>query len=261
MNQVQPDVVTPLQSSQAESYPAYPQSPSRSSVPAQPTPTRQQTDYGDWMAPAAAGVGAGVLGSEAYRRHNAREPTVEENDTQEPIPEENTSREPIYEENYNNEPRFNPTTGNSVPVMTTTNTVPHSTMHLPVTEPIPAAEEMPRRNMPVRESVPTPAPQMLPTSNTGASNAGVFNENRGVSGALSNPGSVSYGIDGLGGLERKGARETGAIFPSVVRHNTDMSISQLHVPGEFPVSSGRVQPSTTVQGDFVPPSHWDLARE
>lgn len=38
----------------------------------------------------------------------------------------------------------------------------------------------------------------------------------------------------LGGLEAEGARETGAFFPRVVRHGTDMSISQLHVPGEYP---------------------------
>ena len=38
----------------------------------------------------------------------------------------------------------------------------------------------------------------------------------------------------LGGLESEGAHETGTIFPKVVRHDTNMSISQLHVPGKFP---------------------------
>jgi hypothetical protein len=38
----------------------------------------------------------------------------------------------------------------------------------------------------------------------------------------------------LGGLEREGAHETGTIFPKVIRHDTDMSISQLHIPGKFP---------------------------
>ena len=37
----------------------------------------------------------------------------------------------------------------------------------------------------------------------------------------------------LGGLESEGARETGAVFP-MIRHDTNMSISQLHVPGKFP---------------------------
>lgn len=38
----------------------------------------------------------------------------------------------------------------------------------------------------------------------------------------------------LGGLEREGAHETGTIFPRVIRHDTDMSISHLHIPGKFP---------------------------
>ena len=40
--------------------------------------------------------------------------------------------------------------------------------------------------------------------------------------------------ENLGGLESEGAHETGKIFPKVIRHDTDMSISQLHVPGKFP---------------------------
>ena len=39
---------------------------------------------------------------------------------------------------------------------------------------------------------------------------------------------------GLVGLERDDARDTGAPFPVAVRHNTAMSVSQLHVPGKFP---------------------------
>lgn len=38
----------------------------------------------------------------------------------------------------------------------------------------------------------------------------------------------------LGGMEREGAHETGAIFPKVIRHDTEMSVSQLHIPGEYP---------------------------
>ena len=36
--------------------------------------------------------------------------------------------------------------------------------------------------------------------------------------------------DNLGGLESQGAHETGAVFPKVVRRDTEM----LHVPGEYP---------------------------
>jgi hypothetical protein len=37
----------------------------------------------------------------------------------------------------------------------------------------------------------------------------------------------------LGGNEKEGAHETGQLFPRVIRHDTNMSISKLHVPGEF----------------------------
>jgi len=48
---------------------------------------------------------------------------------------------------------------------------------------------------------------------------------------------ASSGDEHLGGLESEGARETGRIFP-IVRHDTDMSVSALHVPGEFPKKAG-----------------------
>lgn len=38
----------------------------------------------------------------------------------------------------------------------------------------------------------------------------------------------------LAGNENEGAHETGAFFPRVVRHDTEMSVSNLHIPGEFP---------------------------
>lgn len=38
----------------------------------------------------------------------------------------------------------------------------------------------------------------------------------------------------LGGHEKEGAHETGQFFPQVVRHDTDISVSRLHVPGQFP---------------------------
>lgn len=38
----------------------------------------------------------------------------------------------------------------------------------------------------------------------------------------------------LGGLEQEGAHETGKLFPAVIRHDTDVSVSRLHIPGGFP---------------------------
>lgn len=39
--------------------------------------------------------------------------------------------------------------------------------------------------------------------------------------------------DVLGGLEREGAHETGT-FPRIVKHDTSLSVSRLHVPGTYP---------------------------
>ena len=65
--------------------------------------------------------------------------------------------------------------------------------------------------------------------------------------------------EGLGGLENKGARSTGHIFPSVVRHNTDMSVSNLHIPGEFPKTPGAT--SSTSGSTATGPLAWEAARE
>ncbi|EME77800.1 uncharacterized protein MYCFIDRAFT_205303 [Pseudocercospora fijiensis CIRAD86] len=46
--------------------------------------------------------------------------------------------------------------------------------------------------------------------------------------------STSVAEAPLGGNEKLGAHETGAFFPRVIRHDTELSVSQLHVPGEFP---------------------------
>jgi len=50
-------------------------------------------------------------------------------------------------------------------------------------------------------------------------------------GTISSP-SRSFAEDKTGGPTQM--RETGRIFPAVLRHNTDMSVSQLHIPGEYP---------------------------
>lgn len=104
-------------------------------------------------------------------------------------------------------------------------------------------------------AVPEPKPEPMqaetrqmgqPSEPEPASNAAAFLGNRDTS--LSQPSDstgsvissstaatdVSTSSGELGGLEGKGAHETGSIFPAVVRHNTNMSVSALHVPGEYP---------------------------
>lgn len=134
-------------------------------------PTEQ---YGDWMAPVAAGVagaGAGTLGTEAYRRHQQDAA----------VPEDAQAKE----EKHGVLPQTTAQWGGD-----TTDS----------------------------------------SDNANAANAGVAPA---VGGGKS-PGEILRDAQGrLGGLEGRGAHETGK-FPTVVRHDTDMSISALHVPGQFP---------------------------
>lgn len=74
------------------------------------------------------------------------------------------------------------------------------------------------------------APYYPSRTNTGLSNTDLSN-NRLSDNRLSD--------NGLSGQEKEGARETGNIMPPVLRHDTDMSVDQLHVPGEFPGQSQR----------------------
>ncbi|KAG9948798.1 hypothetical protein KCU85_g4685, partial [Aureobasidium melanogenum] len=197
-------------------------------------PMRQNTNYSDWMAPAAAGVGAGVLGTEAYRHQQNRD----------------LSSNPIAEEQQT-----------------------------------PYGDERPRDLTGGHATMPT-------TVDAATHNPSAFAANNGISGVTSNGTAYSaetagaQSSDGLGGLESAGAHETGNIFPKVVRHDTDMSVSKLHVPGEFPPATPgfaptaqkvdpiaeqnaeqRTQttwaprPTIGTNGTFIAPSAWDLARE
>ena len=57
----------------------------------------------------------------------------------------------------------------------------------------------------------------------------------GTSTALHDHASSDGMADGeLGSLESEGAHLTDSLFPKIVRHDTDMTISALHVPGKFP---------------------------
>lgn len=116
---------------------------------------RHNSSYGDWMAPAAAGVagaGIGAVGADAYRRHQQDA------------------------------------------VVPQTDAIDHANV---------AAVEA------NKEVVP-------PTS------------------AASTTGVADVAANPLGGHEREGAHETGQFFPQVVRHDTDISVSRLHVPGQYP---------------------------
>ncbi|THW72035.1 hypothetical protein D6D19_06873 [Aureobasidium pullulans] len=209
-------------------------------------PVRQNTNYSEWMAPAAAGVGAGALGAEAYHRHQDRDlPSNIEEEQQTPYADERPreltgghAAMPTSNEAATSNPAAF-ANNNGISGATYTGTAPFPVL-------IPNSANVPQ------------SPEFVPYS---ASTFGA-------------PTPAAEGSEHLGGLESDGAHQTGAIFPRVVRHDTDMSVSQLHVPGEFPPAtpgfapteekterSLSPRPAIGSHGTFIAPSAWELARE
>jgi hypothetical protein len=194
-------------------------------------PARQNSNYSDWMTPAAAGVGAGVVGSEAYHHEQSRD-----------VPHSRSIEE---EQNpYFDEERPHGATSDYTSTNTNNNGISGATY-----------------------TGTAPLPVLIPTS------ANVPQSPEFVPYVAETPGTQTPRSPGLDGLEGGGAHKTGAFFPSVVRHDTDMSVSQLHVPGEFPPATPGVgmspaeenlqapRPTVGSHGTFVAPSAWDMARE
>lgn len=151
-----------------------------------PAHERGHSSYGDWMAPAALGAGAGAAGTAAYNH-------------------------------YNNQSEPEPTQYPSA----TTAPEPGAAGDRSLADPMPAA---PSTVAPTTEgSTYLSYPSTAGNGVAGSSSA-----------AAAPVANASASNDGLGGLEARGAHETGQIFPRVVRHDTDMSVGQLHVPGSFP---------------------------
>lgn len=178
------------------------------------------------MAPAALGAGAGVAGAAAYNHHNnGNEQKLQEQAAREAElvddggAQAGTSRyepntlEPSLEQQAAKEAELvddggADLAGNRGLATAPTNSTPGTVDNAPL-----AAQ--PAANGPNSTFLSYP------------STAG--------SGVAGSSDLSAAPLDGaLGGLESRGAHETGHIFPSVVRHNTDISVSQLHVPGSFP---------------------------
>ena len=219
----------------------------------QPAPTYQQpapinsseNQHADWIAPAAAGVGAGVAGTAAYNHYNQnREP-----ETQQVQPPTTASTN---------------VASNTAPINASSGTSPTSSAETtPFVAPVAATPRHPTSspfNSIDTALETTPPGTGLPGSvdnpplatTAHATNGGTYlsypaETGAGLAGSSATPvtglnsssstSPVTGGVDGnssvLGGHEAKGAHETGR-FPKVVRHDTDISVSQLHVPGEFP---------------------------
>jgi hypothetical protein len=212
-------------------------------------PIRQNTNYGSWMAPAAAGVGAGALSSEAYHHQQDKDlPSADTLAEEQQTPYEDERPRDLTAGNNPTMPTSNEAATNNPAAFTSNNGISGAT-HT-TTAPFPVL-------IPHSSNVPQ-SPEFVPYSSS-------------TYGAETPRAESS---DALGGLEREGAHETGAFFPKVVRHDTDMSVSQLHVPGEFPPAtpgfplneenterSWSPRPTIGSHGTFVAPSAWEQARE
>ncbi|PSN62550.1 hypothetical protein BS50DRAFT_577456 [Corynespora cassiicola Philippines] len=141
---------------------------------------RHDSTYGDWMAPAAGGVAAGALGTEAYRRHQMNQ---EQNQQQ---PEE-TGHANL---NHQAVPERHP--DHTAPVAAAT-----------------TSEELEPDSL-----ATTPSAEGKPFL------GGAEAVSAAASSKAANGGPVSQDI--------------AEAFPAVQRHNTDMSVSDLHVPGQYP---------------------------
>ncbi|KAF7191583.1 Phosphatidylinositol 4,5-bisphosphate-binding protein SLM1 [Pseudocercospora fuligena] len=186
INQAQP--VVPEQQQQ----PFLGREPATSFNQVQESLARHNSGYGDWMAPAAAGVagvGAGALGAEAYQHHQReQEPVVPQ---EIPVEEKNSLR------------GLDADAGAFV----FPNAVGESHGTEPMLPSVPPASDI--------NHAPVVAAPLTTATDASATSTGVAEAP-------------------LGGNEKLGAHETGAFFPRVIRHDTELSVSQLHVPGEFP---------------------------
>ena len=197
----------------------HPQQPQQPQQPEQPFLGDSEADqsaslarvnsmYGDWMAPAAgaaAGAGAGMMGAE-YWRNQRNQAAVREG-----VPEQSAPR---------GEPAAMPAQPREREVERFGNNGNQTAFSS-------------------NRGAEAPTPGILPATTFGGFNEpAAFSNKAAVSEPVFGSGTqdtnTSTATPGLGGLERQGAHETGRFFPSIVRHDTNMSISALHVPGEYP---------------------------
>lgn len=171
-----------------------------SALPRDPDP--RHSSYGNWMAPAALGAGAGVAGTAAYNHMNNKEDDIQQQQQQQqPLqPETGVAGSRGLEDSLPAAPA--PTTTSS-----TNNIIP----------------------IPAYNNADMPNEQI-----TNTASAGPTTLNYGPAPTTAAAATTTDKGTTLGGQEAAGAHETGHIFPSVVRHDTDISVSQLHVPGSFP---------------------------
>lgn len=215
--------------------------------PAQPTfssPSdndHAQSSRGDWMAPAAVGAGVGAAGAAAYNHNeNHNEPELQQQAAKEAALVDDGTDKPNdldLQLQAAKEAAYIDDSGREAnPIVAPAHGIPSTAQDAPMT----STRDVPIALAPSSTSTSVPgtvdnAPISSLPSDHGANGTYLSypsNTGSGLDGSSKVP--VAAMDDGLGGLESKGAHETGQVFPAVVRHNTDISVSQLHVPGEFP---------------------------
>ncbi|KAF2835785.1 hypothetical protein M501DRAFT_980957 [Patellaria atrata CBS 101060] len=163
---------------------------------------QNSTSYGEWMASATGGVAAGALGAEVYRQ------------------EQDGPSDMHTRERYLN--------AEDAPIPVSTDREGQTTTRVPVHSAL--VDEIPESPPPssLAESGTT-----IPTTLSDDS----VEPPRGSTylGAIGHvPANRNPDGDGPTPTSNKGVHETGEFFPPIIRQNTDISISQLHIPGEYP---------------------------
>lgn len=202
--------------------------------PAQPNHNSYQPDqssYSNWVAPAAVGVGAGAAGAAAYNHYNhddksdlQRQAATEAALVDDGGVEATPSAAPLNNipNTMESAPFGAPRDAQSAPVITP---VGNTATSAPIVAPVGNGTTGTADNKSVAPQVTRNDPNTTYLSYASNTASGI---------AGSSDISAPKLDGGLGGLEARGAHETGHIFPKVIRHDTDISVSQLHVPGEFP---------------------------
>lgn len=208
-----------------------------SSAPAHNTLARHDSNYHDWMAPAGAGVGgaavgaAGALGAEHYWRKKKEEAEVRNAAS----PGANAVSGIDMADHANS-----PTASAGVlPLPPTSSHGPADPAPNSPVEPILAPPVvMGSLNAPAAASTATGPPSVLSdsTAATELTDSPVTSKFGLVDGVATGPGvgHTAYDTNPDGTVN---AKQTGRVWP-ILRHNTDVSVSNLHVPGEFPRGSG-----------------------
>ncbi|KAH7085343.1 PH domain-containing protein [Paraphoma chrysanthemicola] len=226
-----PPTQQPYQTTNAQTYNSAPQTyqtqPAPQQYQAQPSyndPSafeRPDSNYGGWMAPAAGGAlggaAAGALASDAYRKHQMEQ-------------QEQAQQQELNEQaQLQNQGQQYPIQTPPVPDRDPDHTLPTSIdEHTSASEPgihptlipAPVIAAGATRDAPIGGALATPSTantSFLADSDVGAAGA--------ISGKTINGGPVPVELVEIADAQ---------VHPGVQRTNTDISISDLHVPGEYP---------------------------